>query len=315
MRNTFADTIYEQALKNKKIYVVVADISPAGKMLKFQKKHPSRFINAGVSEQTMIGMCAGLSMKGMRSFAYTISTFALFRPFEMIRVDLCYQNLPVTVVGMGAGTIYSNLGGTHLTQEDISVARSIPNMNIIAPCDPNELIEAVNFCCTKSKSPTYLRIGKTGEKNFTSNKTGKWKFGKIRKINSGSDVCFLTFGPIIKKVFEVQKKLESKKIYASIYSCHTLKPFDCIGLKKIFKKFKTIIIVEDHSEIGGLSNIVKTLAYENLYTGKIINYSLKDKFIHCYGTQDDLLEKHGIASHKIYKNILNFINKFDNGRT
>ena len=121
----------------------------------------------------MIGMCAGLSMVGMRPFAYTISTFALYRPFEMVRNDICYQNLPVTIVGMGAGTIYSTLGGTHLTQEDISIARSIPNMNIIAPCDPNELEEAINYCSKKSKNPVYLRIGKVGEKNFTDKKSEK----------------------------------------------------------------------------------------------------------------------------------------------
>ena len=182
MRNVFADELYKHAIKNKKIYILVSDISPAGNMISFQKKYPYRFLNVGVSEQTMIGMCAGLSMEGMRPFAYTISTFALYRPFEMVRNDICYQNLPVTIVGMGAGTIYSTLGGTHLTQEDISIARSIPNMSIIAPCDPIELKDAINYCCTKSKSPVYLRIGKSGEKSFTKNCKNKWKFGKIRKI-------------------------------------------------------------------------------------------------------------------------------------
>ena len=304
MRNIFAEELYKQAIRNKKIYILVSDISPAGNMIGFQKKYPHRFLNVGVSEQTMIGMCAGLSMEGMRPFAYTISTFALYRPFEMVRNDICYQNLPVTIVGMGAGTIYSTLGGTHLTQEDISIARSIPNMNIIAPCDPNELVDVVNFCCSKSKSPIYLRIGKSGEKNFTKNCKEKWKFGKIRKIHSGKDVCFLSFGPIIKKAFDLKNSLREKNISSEIYSCHTLKPFDYKGLKKIFKKFKLIVIIEDHSKIGGLNTIVKEHAYENGYTGKIISYSLKDEFIHCYGSQDDLLDKHNINSKKIYKHIM-----------
>ena len=187
MRNTFAEEIYLQSLKNKNIYVLVADISPAGKINKFQKKNPNNFYNVGVSEQTMIGASAGLAMEGKKVFAYTISTFSLYRPFEMIRVDLCYQNLPVTIVGMGAGTIYSNLGGTHLTQEDISVARSVPNLNIIAPCDPLELREVIKFCIKNSKSPIYLRIGKTGETNFSNKSIDRWKFGKIRKLKQGSD--------------------------------------------------------------------------------------------------------------------------------
>jgi len=307
MRNIFANELYKHAIKNKKIYILVSDISPAGNMINFQKKYPHRFLNVGVSEQTMIGMCAGLSMEGMRSFAYTISTFALYRPFEMVRNDICYQGLPVTIVGMGAGTIYSTLGGTHLTQEDISIARSIPNMSIIAPCDPNELKDAIHYCCTKSKSPIYLRIGKTGEENFTENSKDKWKFGKIRKISSGKDVCFLTFGPIIKKAFDLRNRLVTQKIFSEIYSCHTLKPFDYNGLKKIFKKFKLIVIIEDHSKIGGLNSIVKTFAYENRYYGKIISYSLKDEFIHCYGTQDDLLARHNISNKKIYQNIMDKI--------
>ena len=101
MRNQLAKSLFQKAKKNKKIYALVADISPAGKMIDFQKNFPNRFINVGVSEQSMIGMSAGLAMQGMKPFAYTISTFALYRPFEMIRVDLCYQKLPVTVVGMG----------------------------------------------------------------------------------------------------------------------------------------------------------------------------------------------------------------------
>ena len=92
MRNEFAKTIFEHGKKNKKIHVIVADISPAGKMSDFEKKFPKRFINVGVAEQSMIGMAAGLAMSGQKPFVYTISTFALYRPFEMIRVDLCYQN-------------------------------------------------------------------------------------------------------------------------------------------------------------------------------------------------------------------------------
>ena len=151
---------------NKNIFVVAADISPEGKMAIFQEKNKEKFINVGVAEQTMIGVCAGLAMMGKKPFAYTISTFSLYRPFEMIRNDLCYQNLPVTIVGMGAGTIYSTLGATHLTQEDIAITRSIPNMQVLAPCDPYELNQCIKFCVEKSIRPTYLRIGKKEKKIF-----------------------------------------------------------------------------------------------------------------------------------------------------
>ncbi len=303
MRSQFAKSIFEISKKDKTVHVVVADISPAGKMQDFQKKFPNRFINVGVAEQSMIGMSAGLAMNKKKVFAYTISTFSLYRPFEMIRIDLCYQNLPVCVVGMGAGTIYANLGATHLTQEDISIARSIPNLSVVSPSDPYELDQAVKYFCKKSKGPMYLRIGKTGEPNFKFSETEFWKFGKLRKIKKGKDICFLTYGPIMKMVNKIAKELEKAKIYSEIYSCHTLKPFDNSRVKKIFNKFKNIVVVEDHSVIGGLSSIVKELAFDYKFSGKIHSYNLRDKFLHSYSKQEDLLKKHGIDENKIINNI------------
>src|ERR1700680_1389482 len=167
MRNMFAEALYQEATKNSDIYIVVADISPVGNMAKFTSEYPERFINVGVAEQSMIGICAGLELKGRPTFAYTIAPFSLCRPFEMVRDDLCYQNLPVTVVGMGAGVIYSDHGGTHHTMEDIAIAGAIPNMQIIAPCDPAECTEATRYCARQKNGPVYLRIGKAGEPDLT----------------------------------------------------------------------------------------------------------------------------------------------------
>lgn len=305
MRNKFSETLANLANKNKNIYIVVADISPAGKMETFQKNHKNRFINVGVAEQTMIGVCAGLAASKKIPFAYTIATFSLYRPFEMVRDDLCYQNLPVTIVGMGAGTIYSTLGGTHLSQEDISVARSLPNMKILAPCDPLELEECIKYCVKNKKGPIYLRIGKSGEKNFTSDKAEKWSFGKIRRIVQGNDVCIISYGPIIKKAFDIKNFLIKKNIQPSIYSCHTLKPIDENGFKKIFSKYKKIITIEDHSKIGGLGSIIKELAYEHKYNKNIISFSLDDEFKHNYGNQENLLGDHKLSSKKIFKILSN----------
>lgn len=299
MRDKFSETIYKNIKKNKNIYIVAADISPSGAMAKFQKSEKN-FINVGVAEQNMIGVCAGLAMSGKKVFAYTIAPFALYRPFEMVRDDLCYQNLDVTVVGMGSGTIYANLGGTHTAIEDISIARSIPNMQVISPCDPDELISAVNYCCTINKSPTYLRIGKSGEKNFTLNSKEKWKFGKIRKILNGNNTCIITHGPISSLAYDAILK---KKERVSLYACSTLKPFDEKKMQNIFHKYKKIITLEDHSIIGGLSDIVTNLAFKNNYKGKIITNSLKDRFFHKFSSQKDLLFAHGISKENLLKQI------------
>ena len=208
MRNKFAEVLYKFSKSNNKIRVVAADISPAGKLATLSKKYPDRFINVGVAESSMISMCAGLAMRGLIPFAYTIASFSIFRPFEMVRIDVGYQNLPVVIVGMGAGTVYSTLGGTHITQEDVSVIRCLPNFQILNPCDPMELESCLKYLCSKNKSPCYLRIGKAGEKNFTENSYEKWEFNKPRIIIKGKDdMCLIATGPIIKFFFEILDKL------------------------------------------------------------------------------------------------------------
>tara|TARA_B110000008_G_scaffold269676_1_gene299179 strand:- start:840 stop:1769 length:930 start_codon:yes stop_codon:yes gene_type:complete len=309
MRNKLAEVLYNLSKKDKKITVVSADISPAGKMAELSKKYPERFINVGVAESSMISMCAGLAMRGYKPFAYTIASFSLFRPFEMVRVDVAYQNLPVVIVGMGAGTVYSTLGSTHVTIEDISIIRCLPNFQILNPCDPLELEECLKFLCSKNKTPTYLRIGKSGEQNFTLNAYSKWSFNKPRKIINGNKVCLIATGPIIKLYFQILKKLRDNNIFPSIYSFHTLKPTNIKDLKKIFKKYDYIFSLEDVSEINGLSSIIKSAAFDQKYKGTFHSFSLKDQYIKNYGSQEDLLKSHGISEHIIYKAIIKKIKK------
>ncbi len=304
MRNKFAEVVHQQAKKNKKIAVLVADISPAGAIVEFRKEFPERFVNTGVSEQSMIGIAAGLALRGMKPFCYTIATFSIYRPFEIIRVDLCYQNLPVTVIGMGAGLVYSSLGGTHHTIEDIAVATSLPNMTVICPCDPEEVKLATEWCATRSKGPVYMRLGKRGEKNFTLNAKEKFKIGKIRKIIDGKNIALITYGTLISVADEVQKKLQKRDIYASIYSCHTIKPLDEKGIIKILKNYKQIIIMEEHVPNGGLTDKILSLAYKIKSKSLIKPFTLKDKFIKFYGTHAELLNAHGISADKIINSIL-----------
>lgn len=310
MRNKFAEVFYNLIKKNKNIRLVAADISPSGKLAELSKKYPKKFINVGVAESSMISMCAGLAMRGLKPFAYTIASFSLFRPFEMVRIDVGYQNLPVVIVGMGAGTVYNNLGGTHLTQEDVSVVRCLPNFNVLNPCDPLELEECLKYLIKKNNSPCYLRIGKSGEKNFSHNSVDKWMFNQPRTIFKGkSDICLIATGPIIRLFFKIKKNLIRKSITPTIISHHTLKPDNDKAIEKIFRKFGNIIILEDISEINGLSSIYKIKAYEKGYNGNILSFSLKDKNIKNYGSQDDLLKDHGISENKIYEGILRLLNK------
>ena len=136
MRNAFANAFYDLAKQDDRIMLVVADITASAGVATFMKEHPERFINVGVAEQAMISISAGLALRGMIPFTYTIAPFTIYRPFEQVRVDCCYHHLPVRLVGVGAGVTYSTLGGTHHALEDLSVMGGIPGLTIYAPCDP-----------------------------------------------------------------------------------------------------------------------------------------------------------------------------------
>ncbi len=295
MRDQFANVFYDEAMCDHRLVMVVADISPAGSMAKFREKSPERFINVGVSEQIMVGMSAGLALRGFRPFTYTIATFSLYRPFEFIRDDLAYQNLPVTIVGMGAGIVYSTLGSTHNAFEDIAIAAAVPNMTVIAPCDPEETKYATQWCARESAGPVYLRIGKAGEPNYTEHAVDPFIFGKMRTVCKGNDTCILTYGPTgIKMAFNLKDQyLQHQSV--SIVSCHTIKPLDLEGLKTAFETHHRVIVIEEHAPHGGLSSRVKEFAWDNKMKTPLHCFTLKDHFFHYYGSHDGLLRQHGLA--------------------
>lgn len=295
----FAATFYEAAQRDDRLAVVVADISPAGSIQKFREDFPTRFVNTGVSEQIMIGMCAGMSLRGLRPFAYTIATFTLFRPFEFVRDDLCYQDLPVTIVGIGGGVTYSTLGGTHHAMEDVLIAGALPNMSIIAPCDPSETKAATQWCTTQVRGPVYLRLGKAGEPNLTENALDPWEFGKLRYLKKGHDVCILSYGPIMKLASSLAENLENAGKSVSLVSVHTVKPLDRNGIATALSSHDHIVVIEECVPPGGLAGPVKELAWDQRATCKLDTFTLQDQFIHNYGSHVDLLKAHGLSLESI----------------
>lgn len=300
MRNRFASAFYELAKKDSRLAIVVADISPAGSIATFREEYPERFINTGVSEQSMIGIAAGMALRGMRPFAYTIATFALYRPFEFIRDDLAYQELPVTVVGVGGGVAYSTLGGTHHAMEDIAVATAIPGMQVLVPCDPTETALITEWCAIHNEKPTYLRLGKAGEPDLTSGAVDPFIPGKVRRICQGKDVCILSYGPTVKMALDLAQRLQEKKQYSStVVSCHSLKPLDVEGIAHLLATHQKVIVIEEHVPHGGLGSRVKEIAWDNRAQCELNCYALQDKFLHVYGDHDSLLKAHHLDLNSI----------------
>jgi transketolase len=299
VRDTFAQAFYDEAQINDKLFLVVADISPASKISNFKQEFPTRFIDVGVAEQTMIGLAAGLALRGCRAFAYTIANFSIYRPFEQVRNDLCYQNLPVTVVGMGAGVTYSPLGATHHTIEDVAVMSAIPNMSVLAPCDPAEVTVAVT-AAARHNGPVYLRLGKAGEPNLTA-EAEPFAFGKLRRLKSGTDVAVLSYGPIAKMAMDLAETLEREQARSTaVYSVHTLKPLDTEAIAKALHTYSSVVVIEEHVGRGGLGAQVKQIAWDSRASCRLHTFSLKDEFLHVYGSHDDIRRAHGLSLDQIY---------------
>lgn len=300
MRNSFANAFYEIAKNDKRIYLVVADITAAAGVASFQKESPERFLNVGVAEQMMIGMAAGLALRGCIPFAYTIATFTIYRPFEQVRVDCAYQNLPVKLVGVGAGVNYSTLGGTHHAQEDVAIMSAVPNMSVLAPCDPAETAVATRECIG-IPGPVYLRLGKAGEPDLTSAAPEPFRLGKIRFIKQGTDICFLSYGPITKMACDVAGRIEKEKRKScAVISVHSLKPLDAEGIAAVLAKYPVVIVIEEHAPEGGLGSRVKGIAWDSGAPCRLRTFSLRDEFIHVYGSHADLLKAHGLDPERIH---------------
>lgn len=303
MRNRFANTVYEIGKADPRLAVVVADISPAGSMAKFRDEYPGRFVNVGVAEQAMIGIAAGMAMRGFRVFAYTIATFSLYRPFEFIRDDLAYQGLPVTVVGIGGGVTYSVLGGTHHAMEDVAIASAIPNMIVIAPCDPSEVEQATRYCAGASKGPVYLRLAKAGEPDLTAQAADPFEVGRIRYIARGRDTCVMSYGPTVRMARDIAERLAAAGESVSLVSAHTLKPLDREGVAGALRTHRRVVVLEEHVPHGGLSSRTKEIAWDIGASCDLRCYTLRDAFIHTYGDHPDLLDAHALNIDTIMRDL------------
>lgn len=299
MRKIFAEKLTELAEKNRHVVLLSGDIG--NKMFDdFKEVAPNRFFNCGIAEANMIGVSAGLALNGFRPFVYTIAPFATVRCLEQIRVDLCYHNLPVVIVGTGSGLSYAELGPTHQMLEDISLLRSFPNMTIVCPCDPRETDLVISQSFNRN-SPMYIRLGKKGEPVLHNN---DFEIGKSITIREGYDICLITTGTMLKNVLDIAETLGKVGIKAHIEHFHTVKPIDKESLTKIFNNFKVVATIEEHSLIGGLGSIVSEVYVDGDFEKiKILRFGTDDKYLSKTGSKEYMLKAYGLDYDDIVKQV------------
>jgi len=302
MRPSYVSTLYKLAKDNKDTLSLVADI---GAIIfdQFRRDFPDQFLNAGVSEQNITSVAAGLSACGKTPFIYTIAPFITMRNYEQIRNDIAMPKSNVKIVGVGAGFRYAGQGPTHHAIEDIAIMRVLPNMTIISPADPLEVKKAI-IAAAQFKGPVYLRIGTTGEPDIYQ-KDYEFVIGKGVEIKDGKDATIIATGSILYDALLAAKELEGKNIYVRIINMHTIKPIDREIILKAAEETGAIITLEEHNIVGGLGSAVAEIILEE--SDKHIKFKrlgVPDTFCSFYGTQQELKEHYGLASKDIVREVI-----------
>lgn len=292
MRDAFVKTLIQEAKKDKNIILITGDLG-FGVLDDFQKELPNQFINSGVNEQAMMGMAAGIASTGKRVFVYSIGNFSTLRCLEQIRNDVCLMNNSVVIVSVGAGYAYGPQGYTHHALEDIAVMRALPNLDIVIPSDPIEAALLTSLL-VKSKSPTYLRLGKSNEKviNFKEPQIEHGKFNEIVKGNAGT---ILFVGSVGTVALEAASKLLSDGIDVAVTSVPFVSNLDKDYLIEATQK-GPIITVEEHSGRGGFGGALLEFLNEKNIKANLGVIFANQKNLSRIGSQEFLREGNGISA-------------------
>lgn len=316
MRNSFAECITQMANINNEVVLLSGDIG--NKLFdRFKENFSKRFFNCGIAEANMMGVASGLALSGLRPFVYTITPFTTTRCLEQIRVDVCYHNVPVTIVGTGSGFSYAQLGPTHHSCEDVAILRALPGITVFSPCDSIEL-ELGLKASLKLNGPLYIRLGKKGEPIIHNKiQPQDFSFGKsitLQNPNS-DDCCLLCMGPITYVALKATDLLAKAGIIARVESLHTVKPLDVTLLEEVFNKYKVVITVEEHSEIGGLRGAIaewymsQNKNNNSSRLSSVFSFAVKDEFLYEIGDQNYARQKYGLTPINISNSIIKYFEK------
>lgn len=223
MRSAFVRSLMALAEEDKRVCLVTGDLG-FGVVEPFAAKFPSQFVNAGVAEQNMTGIAAGMALCGKVVFTYSIANFPTLRCLEQIRNDACYHNADVKIVSVGGGLAYGALGASHHATEDIAVMRALPGMTVVAPGDPIEAETATRALVARA-GPAYLRLGRSGEPLVHSDYVD-FQIGKAVRVTDGDDVTLIATGTMLHATTQAAARLAREGIAARVLSMHTIKPLD-----------------------------------------------------------------------------------------
>lgn len=304
MRDTFVRVLVEEAKKNPNIELLTGDLG-FGVLKPFFEQLPNQFTNAGIAEQNMAGMAAGMAKEGKIVFVYSIGNFPTLRCLEQIRNDSAYHKLNVKIVCVGGGFAYGSLGMSHHATEDIAIMRALPEVTVVAPGD---LIEASEVTRSIINYPgtVYLRLGRGSEKRVHE-EIHNFCLGKAIKVraNKNASLALFSSGAILDSATDACDELERRGIFIEQYSFHTVKPIDDTTILSCAERFNNIFTIEEHNIVGGFGSAVAEVLASNGKKCKLTRIGLNDKYCSSVGSQSYLREQFNLDKNGIIEKIIN----------
>lgn len=296
-RQSYGEILKELGKENENIVVLDADLSTATKTNIFAKEFPNRFFDMGIAEQDMMATAAGFATCGKIPFASTFAVFSAGRAYDQIRNSICYPNLNVKICATHAGVTVGEDGATHQMLEDISMMRTLPNMQVYSPSDDVQTKFIIREI-SKTKSPCYVRLSRLATPIIYDDNE-QFELGKAKQIGDGCDATIFATGVCVSESLKAKENLEKRGIFVRVVDVYSIKPIDKETIMKCAKETKKIITVEDHSIIGGLgSSICEVLSEE--YPTKVIRLGINDTFGKS-GNATELMDYFNISSKAIEK--------------
>ncbi|MBN2122384.1 1-deoxy-D-xylulose-5-phosphate synthase [Candidatus Micrarchaeota archaeon] len=304
MRRAFVDALLDIAKEDERVVVITPDMG-FSVFERFREAFPERIYNTGIAEQNSVGIASGLALNGKVVFVYSIVPFVTMRPFEQVRIDACYQNLPIKLVGSGGGLTYGPLGPTHHSIEDIALMRALPNMSVLCPGDP---IESV--LCTKEAhripGPAYIRLGKGSGEPTIHESTPDFSIGRGIVLKEGKDANIISTGNMLENATLASGLLEKEGIGCGVVSMPSVKPLDLELVSSLSRK-APLFSLEEHSMIGGLGSAVAEFLSESGEHSSFLRIALPDRFCHEVGSQQYLRNLYGLSPEGIAKRVISRI--------
>ena len=307
MRDTFVRTLTNLAKDDPKIELVTGDLG-FGVLKPFWETCPDQFTNAGIAEQNMTTVAAGMALEGKTVFTYSIGNFPTLRCLEQIRNDCAYHEANVKVVCVGGGFVYGSLGMSHQATEDIAILRALPNVIVMAPAD---LVEAEE--CTKAlartKGTAYLRLGRGGEKRIHK-KIDNFEIGKAIRVYEGERIAIFSTGAIFEEVTAAYEQLKEMGYNPCVYTFPTVKPIDHEVIERIAGKFELIVTCEEHNIVGGFGGAVAEVMAESANRkARLLRIGLNDEYSVRVGNQKYLRQQYGMDATAITERIVREVSK------